>query len=98
MKSDRAIYLKVLLALRPYLGPRSLFVCNSAHAARRDKRISNLECDKFVKMISERIGNHPTVIVWLEDALGIYTGATDWSEFLVYRKRWVDAMIKEFTK
>lgn len=96
-RRSKALLLKVLLALKPYLDYRQ-FVCNAAGSAREKGDITYDECEVFKDFIDERIEGHMTVTDWLYAVHGIpYIGNSASADDvkLEYRHRWVNAMIEE---
>jgi hypothetical protein len=102
-KQERKLIHAALVAAKPFLATRRMepnanaFLCWAIEdgVGRNESRGSHLA----QQMIHERIKPDLVVTDWLLDRIGYSAWADATAEdFQEYRHRWLDAMIKEFSK
>lgn len=95
-EQHRRIILKVLKVIEGPILDQEMFLCCAASAAEKKGLIFKYECDIFIEFVRKRIKGHYTVISWLQSN-GFNTKSATTGEIHNYRKRWVAALIKEFS-
>ena len=75
------------------------YLCWALEDSNSDGEISNLACEMTKKMIMDRLDSHITVRDWLITNVGYYVVKMAGEDAMQeYRHRWLDSMIKEFSK
>jgi len=78
---------------------KAAYLCWALEDSNSNGEISNLACEVTKKMIMDRLDSHITVRDWLITNVGFYEVKRAGEDAMQeYRHRWLDALIKEFSK
>lgn len=82
----------------PPLG-KEKYICLALDAAKKQGVISRVGQEAAEAIIMERLGGAYTACTWLRDTVGekSFNSASD-IDIQAWRHRWVDSLIKEFSK
>lgn len=88
---------KAFKAAESYLG-KQWFLCMAVVAAHRAGKITESQKTLAKRLINYRIHPHRTVGTWLNSSAGVPPHELTDKTKLAYRKRWLESLIKEFSK
>ena len=96
-KQQRKDLHKAFRAAEPYLEDQ-FFLCWALNTAYEAGMITESQQDLAKNLIEHRIHPHFAVGIWLHSSVGVPNKELTPKAMKAYRKRWLESLIKEFSK